>query len=251
MSNSFEGKVALVTGGGSGIGKATAKLLASRGASVVVVDLAEENGRAVVDEIVGANGKAAFIRTDVTDEQQVQAMVQFAVDTFGGLDLAHNNAGISQQPTLLHETSVDLWDKVISVNLRSVFLCLKAEITYMLDNGGGAIVNTSSMAAELGSEGGDAYTTSKHAVNGLTKNAAIDYAKRGIRINAVAPGVIETPIMAALDPAQVKAYGDSMLMGRLGQPEEIAEAVAFLLSDGASYINGATISVDGGSTKVM
>ncbi len=213
--------------------------------------MAEENAQAVANEIEAAGGKAAAIKTNVGNEDDVKAMVDFTVKTFGGLDMAFNNAGISQQPTLLHETSKELWDRVMNVNLTSIFLCLKYEIAYMLEHGGGSIVNTASIAAELGTVGGDAYTTSKHAVAGLTKNAAIDYAKLGIRINAVAPGVIRTPIMAGLDPEQVKAYGDSMLMGRLGEPEEIAETAAFLLSDAASYINGAIVNVDGGSSKIM
>lgn len=252
MTNRFDGldnKVALITGGGSGIGAETATLLAQNRAKVVIADLSEENGQSIVEQITGDGGQAAFVRTDVSDQDQVEAMVQFAVDTFGGLDLAHNNAGITHGAHLLHEFDMDTWEKQIAINLRSVLYGLRAQLRYMSENGGGVIVNGSSLSGLVAAPSTAPYTMVKHAVNGLTKSAAIDYGKQNIRVNAVAPGTVQTPFYTGLDPKAFDEWAANMTMGRVAQPAEIAQVVAFLLSDAASYINGQIVPVDGGTSS--
>lgn len=243
----LEGKVGIVTGGGAGIGEQSSLLLAENGVKVVVADLNEESGRLVAQKIKDSGGEAEFIKTDVTDEKQVDDMVDFAVDTFGGLDLAHNNAGIAQQPLPFHEVDLNVWEKQVAINQRSVMLCLRSELRYMSGNGGGAIVNASSLSGLLASPGTGPYSMVKHAVNGLTRVAAVDYGKQNIRVNAVAPGVVPTGFYTGTPPEQVREWAAHMTMGRSAEPEEIAQAVAFLLSDAASYINGVVLPVDGGS----
>ena len=248
---SLEGRVILITGGTGGIGSATARLCAARGASVVIADLDAAAGEALLREITAGGGRAAFVRADIGREGDVEAMVAFAVSTFGGLHGAFNNAGIDTGHTAIADTSLDQWQRNVSTNLTGTFLCMKYEIAHMLGYGGGAIVNTSSTSGTIATVTSADYTASKHGVVGITRSAAVDYSARGIRVNAVLPGGIATPmLMGALvgnDPLR-KVIEASHPIGRIGQPEEVAEAAAFLLSDAASFITGACLAVDGGFT---
>lgn len=243
----FEGKVALVTGAAGGIGAAVASTLAERGAKVVCADFNEGAGRSVVEEITAAGGTAAFKQVDVTDEAQIADLVAFAMEKFGGLHLAHNNAGILHQARNFHELPMDQWDKTMNINARAVALCMRAEARHMLENGGGAIVNTASGAGIGAAPDLSAYVASKHAVVGLTRSGAVEYVKKGIRVNAVAPGTVDTGMVAGMTPEQRTELNALIPMGRMATPQEVANAVVFLLSDGASYINGVTLSVDGGA----
>lgn len=243
----FEDKVAVVTGAGSGIGEAIAHRLARGGASVVVTDLDGSAAEKVAADIVAGGGTASSLAVDVASADQVQAMVDLAVSTYGGLHLAANNAGMAHQEVRTHEMPVDLWDKVFDVNVKGAWLCMRAEIVHMLEHGGGAIVNTGSAAGlKAGPPGLTAYTASKHALIGLTRCAAVDYIRDGIRINAVAPGTTSTAMIKAF-PAEVQEqYAALMPCGRMAEPEEIAAAVAYLLSDDASYVTGTTLEADMG-----
>jgi NAD(P)-dependent dehydrogenase (short-subunit alcohol dehydrogenase family) len=244
MAGKLDGKIALVTGAGSGIGRASALAFAREGARVVVADVAAQGGEETVGLIAKAGSTAIFHQTDVSQADQAQALVARAVEAFGRLDCAHNNAGVLGQFARTADSTEENWDRVISVNLKGVYLCLRAEIVQMLEQGGGAIVNTSSIAGLTGMGGLPAYVASKHGVAGLTRTAAVEYARKGIRVNAVCPGYIDTPMTrplggdAQLDPQLVP-------IGRLGAPEEVAEAVVWLCSDAASYVTGHTLSVDG------
>lgn len=248
---SLEGRVILITGGTGGIGSATARLCAARGASVVIADLDAAAGEALLREITAGGGRAAFVRADIGREGDVEAIVAFAVSTFGGLHGAFNNAGIDTGHTAIADTSLDQWQRNVATNLTGTFLCMKYEIAHMLAHGGGAIVNTSSTSGTIATVTSADYTASKHGVVGITRSAAVDYSARGIRVNAVLPGGIATPmLMGALvgnDPLR-KVIEASHPIGRIGQPEEVAEAAAFLLSDAASFITGACLAVDGGFT---
>jgi NAD(P)-dependent dehydrogenase (short-subunit alcohol dehydrogenase family) len=242
------GKVALVTGGGSGIGRATCQLFAERGARVAVCDISAAGGRETVQMLRDAGGDAEFFQVDVTDEAQVGQMVDDVVARFGALDMAYNNAGVEGMRVRLHETPTEHWRKVMSVNVDGIFFCLKYELAYMVDHGGGAIVNASSTFGLAGGAGGP-YPASKHAVVGLTKSVALDYALDGIRVNSVHPGAIETPMIdrLRLDPVLGNALATMHPMGRMGQPREIAEAVVWLCSDAASFVTGHTLVIDGGN----
>jgi NAD(P)-dependent dehydrogenase (short-subunit alcohol dehydrogenase family) len=242
----YGGKVTLVTGAGSGIGEACAALFAAHGARVVVADLNLEGAQRAVEAIAAAGGTAAPVRADVSDPSSVESMVRFAVDTYGGLDVAVNNAGIGGAQAPTGEYPLDSWEKVIAVNLTGVFYCMRYEIPAMLARGG-AIVNMASILGAVGFANSSAYVAAKHGVVGLTKNAALEYATRGIRVTAVGPGFITTPLLSAnLDATTLEAIAGLHPVKRMGTPEEVAALVGFLASDRASFITGSYHVVDGG-----
>ena len=242
-------KVVLITGGSSGIGRATANVLAAHGASVVIAARREEESLAVVAEIEAAGGTASFIKTDVTVEADIEAAVQHSVATYGRLDCAANNSGGGFGSAEWSEATPEIFDKTFEVNVRGMWLCMKHEIAQMLKQGGGSIVNTSSIAGSRAAPG-EAYGSSKYAVNGLTTSAAGKYGKIGIRVNAVAPGIINSgpwkPRFEA-DPELWNSWGNVIPAGRPGNPEEVGEAIAWLCSDASSYVTGAILPVDGGN----
>ena len=250
MSGAFDGKVALVTGAASGMGRATAQAFAAAGARVAAADIAADGGEETVAGIRRDGGEAVFIRTDVSVAADVQAAVATAVRTYGGLDCACNAAAIETETTLLADCAEATFDRLLAVNLKSVFLCLKYEIRAMLERGGGAIVNIASTNSFRPLPRQSVYTATKHGVVGMTKTAAIEYAGAGIRVNAVAPGAIDTPMlrgaMAARGSREEDVLSRLSLTGRFGQPAEIASAVLWLCSDQASYTMGHVLSVDGG-----
>lgn len=250
MGDSMKGKVALVTGAGSGIGRATSLVFAREGAKVMVVDVAKGPVQATADLIAAGGGQASAVTADVASALEVERMVSETVSRFGRIDAAFNNAGIHTGARIaFHEYPEDEWDRVIGVNLKGVWLCIKYEAPVMLEQGGGAIVNTSSVAGLVAGQGTSAYTASKHGVAGLTKSAAMDYARQGIRVNAVAPGEIWTPMMDLIIRSNnfSKAQkDDEQPIGRMGKPEEIAEVVVWLCTDAASYVTGHVFPIDGG-----
>jgi NAD(P)-dependent dehydrogenase (short-subunit alcohol dehydrogenase family) len=249
MAGLMDGKAGLVTGAASGIGRACALRFAAEGAAVVVADLSEarEGGEETVARIHAAGGRAEFFACDVSRSAESEALVAHVVSRFGRLDFAHNNAGIGVH-RLLHETSDEDFDRVIAVNLRGTFLGLKHQIRQMLEQGsGGAIVNTSSNAGLRAVTMLSAYAASKHGILGLTKNAAVEYAERGIRINAVCPGAIMTPLMSAQSPERQREILAPQAMTRFGDPAEVAAAVVWLCSDEASFVTGVALPVDAGS----
>jgi len=244
----FDGKVVIVTGGGSGIGQAACHLYAREGARVVVSDVDEKGGTETVEAIQGMNGDAIFVRADVSKPEDCEAMVAASLDQFGRLDIAFNNAGIGGESSITAEYSVAGWQKVIDINLSGVFYCMKYEIPAMLTSGGGAIVNMASILGKVAFENSSAYVAAKHGVVGLTKNAAVEYAKQGLRINAVGPAFIRTPLIAGIEEnEQARDLLVSLHpMGRLGEAKEVAEAVIWLSSQKASFITGAYYPIDGG-----
>ena len=249
MARRLDGKVALVTGSGSGIGRASALAFAREGAKVVGADVVVDGGQETLRLIREVGGEGLFVKTDVSKAAEVEALIKQIIATYGRLDCAHNNAGVEGTFVTTTEYSEADWDRVLAINLKGVWLCMKYEIPQMLQQGGGAIVNTASGAGLVGVVGLSAYVASKHGVIGLTKTAALEYAKAGIRVNAVCPGVIETPMVARLTrsrPDLSEALVAAEPMGRTGQPEEIAEAVVWLCSDAASFVTGHAMSVDGG-----
>jgi glucose 1-dehydrogenase len=250
MSGRFGGKVALVTGASGGMGRATAQAFAAAGARVVAADIAAEGGEQTVDAIKRDGGEAVFVRTDVSRAGDVEAAVAAAVDSFGGLDCAANVAAIETETTLLADCDEATFDRLVAVNLKSVFLCMKYEISAMLERGGGAIVNIASTNSFRPLPKQAVYTATKHGVVGLTKTAAIEYAGAGIRVNAVAPGAIDTPMlrgaMAARGSAEQDVLARLSLTGRFGRPDEIASAVLWLCSEDSAYTMGHVLAVDGG-----
>lgn len=251
MNLSFENKVALVTGAGSGMGLATAQAFAEAGAALVLADIDEQAVRAAADELVSAGHRALAIRCNVADEAEVAAMVAQTVATFGRLDAAFNNAGVQSLPVETADASGEEFDRVHAINLRGVWNCMKYELRQMREQGSGAIVNNSSIGGLIGIPGRAIYHSSKHGVIGLTRSAALEYASRGIRINAICPGAIETPMVADMIVRERITQEDLLKdqpTGRLGRPEEIAAAVLWLCSPGASFVIGHALAVDGGYT---
>lgn len=249
--NGLQDSTAVVSGASSGIGRTTATRLASEGANVVAADVDTDGGEETVAQIEDEGGEATFVETDVTDQADLEAMVQTAVDTYGGLDIAFNNAGIEGEYLPSHSQTIENWQDVINVNLSGVFMGMREEIPVMLEDGGGAIVNTASVAAIDGFPMLAPYVASKHGVVGLTKTAAVEFGGDGLRVNAICPGVIDTPMIERTEEVTSEALEQTIQatpMGRLGDPEEIAGAVAWLCSDDASFITGEQLVIDGGFT---
>jgi NAD(P)-dependent dehydrogenase (short-subunit alcohol dehydrogenase family) len=245
----MKGTVALVTGASAGIGRATSLAFAREGARVVVADVQSGGGEETVRLILDAGGEAAFVRADVSRAADVEAMVHRAVEVFGRLDYAFNNAGIEGESAPTAECTEANWDRVIGINLKGVWLCMRSEIPVMLRQGGGAIVNCSSVAGLVGFPNTPAYTASKHGILGLTRASALEYARQGIRVNAVCPGVIRTAMVERFthqNPQAEAQLVDREPVGRMGTPEEIAGAVLWLCSDAASFVTGHALAVDGG-----
>lgn len=247
--NNLKGKTAIVTGGASGIGEATALLYAAYGCNVIVSDLQEEKGLLLVEKIRQSNGKAVFIKADVSKPQDCEMLVNKTVASFGSVDIAFNNAGISGESNAIADMSIEGWNKIIAVNLNSVFYCMKYELQQMLKQGKGVVINNSSILGQVGFVNAAGYVAAKHGVIGLTQNAALEYAARGIRVNAIGPAFINTPLLteAGMD-TDIK---QSVLVplhpiGRLGEAKEVAEMVVWLSSDKASFITGSYYPVDGG-----
>jgi NAD(P)-dependent dehydrogenase (short-subunit alcohol dehydrogenase family) len=253
MAGILEGKVALVTGAASGIGRATALVFADEGARIVLADVDETRGRETVRLAGDRGAEALFIECDVSDSAQVEALVEGCVERLGRLDCAFNNAGISGESARLGDCDEEAWNRVLAVNLTGVFLCMKSELRQMVAQGGGAIVNAASLVGVMGYPNLGAYNAAKHGVVGLTRTAALEYASSGIRVNAVCPGWIETPMVMdrGPHPASIPAVYDAlarlMPLARLGKPEEVAAAVAWLCSDAASFVTGHPLLVDGGA----
>jgi glucose 1-dehydrogenase len=251
----LQNKVAIITGGAMGMGAATAELFAKEGAKVVIADFNEEKGREQTNKIKAARGECSFVKTDVSKSEDVQNMVKFTVDTYGKLDVALNNAAITPDDKPIAEFDEDYWDRLMSIDLKGVALCLKYEIRQMMAQGtGGSIINTSSVSCIRPQPSNPAYISAKHAVIGLTKSAAMDYSPHKIRINSVAPGAIDTPMLrGAIEQFGFNAeeYAKQLsMLGRFAKAEEVAQAHLWLASDDASYVTGAVVAVDGGYTAM-
>ncbi|HVN88779.1 MAG TPA: SDR family oxidoreductase [Candidatus Binataceae bacterium] len=251
MSGSLQDKVVLVTGGGSGIGRATAQLIAKQGAKVMIADYVAEGAERTVKLIKDAGGEASCIAADVSVTKQVEAMVAKTVETYGRLDCAFNNAGVEGKMLDTVAYPEDMFDRVIAINLKGVWLCMKYEIAQMLKQGGGSIVNTASAAGLVAVEQLSAYNASKHGVVGITKTAALEFAQKNIRVNCVCPGLINTPMVARMIDTGGMNERDFLAaepVARMGKPEEIGEGVVWLLSDAASFVTGHSMAIDGGWT---
>lgn len=247
------GKIALITGASAGIGRATAIRMALEGARLVVSDIVVEAGEETAATIRAAGGEAIFVKADVSSAADVEALVAKVVETYGRIDCACNNAGIEGRIAPLADQPIDNFDRIMAVNARGTFLCMRAEIGAMLTSGGGSIVNIASVAGLIGFPGLSPYVASKHAINGMTKNAALEYGKAGIRVNAICPGGVDTRMLDSLAEQATGGTQTSAQMmdsmhpiGRIGKPDEIAEAIVWLCSDKASFVTGANLPVDGG-----
>src|SRR4051794_5496032 len=250
-NGSFAGKVAFVTGAANGIGRAAAQVFGREGANVVLVDLSEEGNQETARLVEKAGRRALTVKCDVSRAEDVRAALDKTAETFGRLDFAFNNAGVEQPLTPAADLTQEEWDRIVDIDLRGVFLWMKHEIPLMLKNGGGAIVNTSSGAGVIGIKGSPAYTAAKHGVIGLTRAAALDYASQNVRVNAVCPGYIDTPMMDRFTGGTAEGRAKVMSeepIGRMGRPEEIANAVLWLCSDASAFVIGSAIVVDGGQT---
>jgi len=246
----MQGKTVIITGGGSGFGREVALKLAKKGTNISVVDISKENGEETVRLCKELDGNAIFIEADVSKVEDVKRYVTQTLDHFGKIDLFFNNAGISGSGVRTLECSVEEFNAIVDVNLKGVFYGLKFVVNEMLKTGGGVIVNTASLGGLVGIPTLGAYSATKHAVIGLTKTIAGEYGRENIRINAIAPGTNETPMVKAFPKDAIEAMAEAVPMGRLGQPHEVADVVAFLLSDESSYIHGAVISIDGGAAAL-
>ena len=249
MAGELEGKIALVTGAGSGIGRESALAFAASRARVMVSDVVVEGGEETVAQIKAAGGDATFMRADVSQGADVEALIRQTVETYGRLDCAHNNAGIEGDMAPTADCTEANWDRTIAINLKGVWLCMRYEIPQMLEQGGGVIVNTSSVAGLVGFVNLPAYVATKHGVAGLTRTAALEYAQQGIRVNAVCPGVINTPMIDRIVAGDAEAEAQFTALepvGRMGSPAEVAQAVVWLCSDAASFVTGVAMPVDGG-----
>ena len=255
MTGVLHGKTIIVTGAGGGIGRAASVVLAKAGANVVVSDVVEESGAATVQEIKAGAGTGMFVKADLSAEHEVSALVDRAVAAYGRLDGAFNNAGLEQCALPLHELTTAQWERALRVDLTSVFWCIKYQVLAMMKSGGGAIVNTASSLGQVAIQNASEYIAAKHGVIGLTRAAGAEYGSRGIRVNAVLPGIIRTPMIARLtEDARFAAFFEKLKdrhpIGRFGEPSEIGEAVKWLLSDAASFMNGAAMACDGGYLSI-
>jgi NAD(P)-dependent dehydrogenase (short-subunit alcohol dehydrogenase family) len=255
MSGILAGKTIIVTGAGGGIGRASCLVLAKAGARVIVSDILAEAGLSTVEAVNAEGGVATFVKADLSNEADVRELIDRAVSTYGKLDGAFNNAGLEQCNLPLHELSTEQWERALRVDLTSVFWCIKYQVLAMLKSGGGAIVNTASSLGQVAIQNAGEYITAKHGVIGLTRAAGAEYAARGIRVNAVLPGIIKTPMISRLtEDARFGAFFEKLKerhpIGRFGDPAEIGEAVKWLLSKDASFMNGAAMAVDGGYLSI-
>ncbi|MEM7331603.1 MAG: SDR family oxidoreductase [Chloroflexota bacterium] len=251
MNRKFEDKVVLITGAASGIGRETAVQLAKEGATLFLSDVNESGGQETAEMITQKGEKATFFKADVSKSAEVEAMVEACVAEYGRIDCAFNNAGIEGSSARMADIEEDIYDAIMDINVKGVWLCMKHQLPHMMANGGGSIVNTASVAGLVGSHSLSVYGASKHAVVGLTRSAAVEYVRKGIRINAVCPAVIRTPMVERgfnENPMFVEATLKANPMRRLGEADEVAKAVIWLLSEESSFTNGATITVDGGFT---
>ncbi len=242
----FTNKVVFITGSASGIGRAAALAFSAEGARVAILDRSAEALEAVEVSVKKTGGEVLSLTCDASSPDQVEAAIGQVVDRFGRLDIAFNNAGVENKAAAVHEIDLAEWDRILNINLRGTFVCMKHELAQMSKQGGGVVVNTSSGAGIRGVAGGAAYAASKHAIIGLTRSAALDYAKQNIRVNAVLPGNIETPMMDRFTGGDIQKAIDLEPVGRLGKPEEIAEAVLWMASDLGAFVTGAATVIDGG-----
>ena len=243
----LKNKVALITGAGSGIGESTALLFAEKGAKIIVADINEDHGKKVVDQIKGKGGEAFFVKADTSSAPDSEKTVKAAMDQYGKLDIAVNNAGIGGPPAPVGEYDIEAWDKVISINLSGVFYGMRYQIPAMLKNGQGSIINVASILGSVGFVNSCAYVAAKHGVVGLTKNGALEYSSKGIRVNAVGPGFIKTPLLSDnLEAEQIDQLSSLHPIGRLGEPSEVAELFLWLAGDKSSFVTGSYYPVDGG-----